>query len=70
VNGGGAARWAAVVVASLMFALVHETWMSPMILVLSLGLGYVYERTGNLWAPILVHAIFNTISTVVFLNLR
>ena len=70
LNGGGAARWAAVVVASLMFALVHETWMSPMILVLSLGLGYVYERTGNLWAPILVHAIFNTISTVVFLNLR
>jgi 2-polyprenyl-6-methoxyphenol hydroxylase-like FAD-dependent oxidoreductase len=68
VNGGGAARWAAVVAASLMFALVHETWMAPMIFVLSLGLGYVYERTGNLWASILVHAIFNTISTVAFLN--
>jgi membrane protease YdiL (CAAX protease family) len=69
-DGSGAARWIAVATASVVFAAVHPLWMAPMILVLSVGLGYVYERTANLWASILVHAIFNTISTVVFLNLR
>ena len=28
---------------------------------------YAYERTGNLWVPILIHAAFNTSSTLVFL---
>jgi membrane protease YdiL (CAAX protease family) len=38
--------------------------MSPLIFVLSLCLGYAYERTGNLWVPITIHALFNTIETV------
>jgi len=28
----------------------------------------MYERTGTLWVPITMHALFNTASTVVFLN--
>jgi membrane protease YdiL (CAAX protease family) len=60
--------WAAVLVTSLLFAMVHPGWMRPMIFVLSVCLGYAYERTGNLWAPITIHAAFNTLSTVVFLN--
>ena len=30
---------------------------------LALFLGYLYERTGNLWVPILIHTLFNSIST-------
>ena len=60
--------WAAVLVTSLLFALVHPGWMRPMIFVLSLCLGYAYERTGNLWVPIVLHAAFNTASTALFLN--
>jgi membrane protease YdiL (CAAX protease family) len=69
-GGGGAARWAAVIGTSILFALVHPFWMAPLIFVLALCLGYAYERTGNLWVPILMHALFNTINTVQFLILR
>ena len=67
---GGAsslAPWGAVVVASAMFAAVHPAWTWPPIFLLSLCLGWLYERTGNLWAPVALHALFNTTSTVIFL---
>jgi len=60
--------WLAIVFASLLFAMIHPGWMRPGIFVLSLGLGYIYERTGNLWAAITMHALFNSISTIVYLN--
>jgi len=40
------------------FASLHQMDQAPIIFVLSLGLGYVYERTGNLWAPIILHVAF------------
>jgi membrane protease YdiL (CAAX protease family) len=58
------AVWAAIIVASLLFAMIHEAWMAPAIFALSLCLGYAYERTGNLWVPILMHAIFNAVNVV------
>jgi membrane protease YdiL (CAAX protease family) len=60
-------RWAAVVAASVVFALVHPLWSSPLIFILALGLGYAYERTGNLWVPITMHLLFNAIQTTIFL---
>jgi membrane protease YdiL (CAAX protease family) len=62
-----AARWAAVFLTSLVFASVHPAWTIPPIFVLSLCLGYAYERTGNLWAVMTMHAMFNTTSTVIYL---
>jgi len=53
-------RWGAIVVASAAFALVHQLDAAPVIIVLALGLGYVYERTGNLWSAIVLHVGFNT----------
>jgi len=52
-------RWLAVFITSIVFSLAHPwfTWMP--IFVLSLCLGYVYERTGNLWVSVLMHAAFN-----------
>jgi len=64
-------RWPAIVIASLAFTAVHmQPWLMPPIFVLSLCLGYVYERTGNLWAPIVIHAMFNSVSTFLFLYFR
>lgn len=58
----------AILVASVVFTAVH--WDSktgnwehfPVLMLLAVGLGYVYERTGNLWAPIAMHAAFNGLS--------
>ena len=63
-------RGAAIVITSLLFASIHETWMMPPIFVLSLMLGYVYERTNSLWVSILLHVAFNSVSTAIFLLVR
>lgn len=57
-------RWLAIVLAAAAFALVHEWDAAPIIFVLALGLGYVYERTGCLWAAIVLHACFNAAQLV------
>ena len=64
-----APRWAGIVIASLLFAAVHAGWMAPPIFVLSLCVGYAYERTGNLWTAIVMHATFNITSTLIFLKM-
>jgi membrane protease YdiL (CAAX protease family) len=53
-------RWGAIVITSAAFASLHQWDQAPIIFVLSLVLGYVYERTGNLWAPIVLHVAFNS----------
>ncbi len=58
---------AAVLLTSLCFAAVHEPWSMPPIFVLSVCLGLAYERTGNLWVPVAMHATFNALMTVYFL---
>jgi membrane protease YdiL (CAAX protease family) len=66
---GAVGRWLAVIITSIVFAIIHPLWTAPMIFLLSLCLGYAYERTGSLWVPIIMHAMFNTSSTVMFLLL-
>ena len=63
-----AARWAAVIVTSVLFAAVHANvaFLLPLF-VLSLGLGFVYERSGNLWMNTATHALFNAAQLVLFL---
>ncbi|HEY7087449.1 MAG TPA: CPBP family intramembrane glutamic endopeptidase [Tepidisphaeraceae bacterium] len=59
---------AAVLLTSAVFTLFHgEFWMMPPIFLLSLILGWVYERTRNLWATIVIHACFNASSVAYFL---
>ncbi|HEV2292378.1 MAG TPA: type II CAAX endopeptidase family protein [Tepidisphaeraceae bacterium] len=60
-------RWAAIFLASLAFAALHPVWTWPLIFVLSIGMGYAYERTGNLWVPVVIHLLFNTFNTVYML---
>lgn len=51
---------------SLLFALVHfPQWPAPLaIFFLSLGLGIVFERSGSLIAAMVMHALFNGLSTL------
>jgi membrane protease YdiL (CAAX protease family) len=56
-------RWAAVAVSSLLFALIHGHVPSlPGLVILAVGLAWLYEATGSLWAPIALHAGFNALS--------
>lgn len=60
-------RWASVVITSIVFTIFHgELWMMPPIFLLSLCLGWLYERTQNLWTAIVVHALFNAASVIYF----
>jgi membrane protease YdiL (CAAX protease family) len=60
-------RWVSILLTSLLFSLVHPAWSIPPIFLLSVALGYAYERTGNLWTTITMHATFNAVSTMLFI---
>lgn len=53
--------WVSIACASVLFGAVHAAFLQdvPALIVLGIVLGYNYERTGRLIAPILIHAIFN-----------
>ena len=59
--------WFAIAISAALFASVHELWSVPAIFVLAVILGYAYERTGNLWTTITIHALFNAFQTAWFL---
>lgn len=58
--------WLAIVVASVGFALMHYRQPEYVVPLAVLGavLGYVYEHTGSLIGPILIHVLFNSCSMV------
>ena len=60
--------WPAILITSILFVAVHnEPQNMPALFVLSIVLGYNYERTGRLFSPILIHALFNGIMIVLHL---
>ncbi|HSW46910.1 MAG TPA: CPBP family intramembrane glutamic endopeptidase [Phycisphaerae bacterium] len=54
-------RWAAIWLTATAFGLLHVATPQfvPALIVLGVILGYLYERTGSLWVPIVVHMLFN-----------
>jgi len=54
-------RWAGIAATSAVFALVHagQPATLPAIYLLSVLLGWLYERNANVLSPIIVHALFN-----------
>ena len=55
--------WIAIAVTSAAFAMVHADnahW--PALFVLATGLGYGYEKSGSLFQPIFMHAMFNGVA--------
>lgn len=56
--------WSAILIVSALFTAIHlpalTTYVAlPGLFVLAVGLGYAYEKTGSLWPPIVIHAVFN-----------
>mgnify|MGYP000138547877 CR=1 FL=1 len=58
---------AAIVFAAAVFASIHPPTSIPVIFVLALALGYVYETTGSLVCAMAMHATFNFVPVLSFL---
>lgn len=59
---GDSHPWAttlALVSTSLIFASLHPQWTWPQVFFSGVCFGYVYERTGNLYASVTLHGLFN-----------
>ena len=62
--------WWAIVISALMFSLMHMNLTQGIIaLILGLFMGWVYYRSRNIWLCIFIHALNNTVSTVLSLAL-
>jgi membrane protease YdiL (CAAX protease family) len=61
--------WLAHLGNAALFAMMHAgVWPTPIpLLLLALCLGWLRLRTNSLWGPIVLHSLFNSISTVVLL---
>ncbi|HOQ04611.1 MAG TPA: type II CAAX endopeptidase family protein [Anaerohalosphaeraceae bacterium] len=55
--------WVSILAVSALFAGMHPypTHIAAL-LILSIGLGYAYEKSGSLWQPIFIHILFNSIN--------
>jgi len=55
--------WVAIVVTSICFTVIHAPYWDSLhsLFLLSVALGYNYERCGRLWPAILMHALFNLV---------
>ena len=61
--------WLAIATSSGLFAMMHANpghW--PALFVLSVCLGYAYEKSGSLFRPIFIHALFNAVSIAAALS--
>jgi membrane protease YdiL (CAAX protease family) len=57
--------WLSIAISSVLFTLAHSNaghW--PALFVLSLCMGYAYEKSGSLLRPIFIHCLFNATSIV------
>ncbi len=58
-------RWSVILISATVFTLLHVgmPWQTlPGLWVLGVALGWMYERTGNLWPCIFTHAGFNALN--------
>ncbi len=64
-----APAWQAIAISSIVFAIAHQNpahW--PALLLLGACLGYAYEKTGSLFRPIFIHALFNALTVTAVLS--
>ena len=65
INGA----WPAILISSMLFAAIHaNTGHWPALFVLGVCMGYAYEKSGSLFRPIFIHALFNAASIIATLN--
>jgi len=61
--------WLSILISSGLFAMVHANaghW--PALFILSLCMGYSYEKSGSLFRPIFIHSFFNSIAIISVLS--
>lgn len=61
-------RWASILIIGVVFGLSHYTlphFVAPLV-ILGLALGYVYEKTGSIVAPFVLHSLFNLKTMILF----
>jgi|GEM_PF-2298660 len=63
---GRVGPWRALVLATIVFGLLHTLWRFPAAFILGLFLGFLYLRTGSLIPGLLSHFITNVSSIVLF----
>ena len=68
----GLSRWLAILATSALFAAMHGGSVKPyalvVLFVLSVGMGWAYEKSGRLTAPVTMHLLFNVANlTLAFL---
>lgn len=51
--------WKALVISSVVFATEHRLWLAG--LLAGLAYGWLYRKTGSLWAAVLAHAVTNAV---------
>ncbi len=57
--------WGAISIAALVFAAIHGSLMLlPIYFIIGAGLGYVYERTGSVYAAIGLHMVNNVLFSI------
>ncbi|MDD5326193.1 MAG: CPBP family intramembrane metalloprotease [Phycisphaerae bacterium] len=60
--------WLSITIVSGLFALAHaDAGHWPALFVLSMCMGYAYEKSGSLLRPIFIHSLFNATSIIVTL---
>ena len=60
--------WVGIVVSALIFAVMHFNFSQGIgAFTMGLFLGWIYYRTRNLWPCIFIHALNNTVCTVIYL---
>lgn len=57
--------WQSIFIASIIFSILHPLMHLPALLILSVCMGYAYERSGSLLRPIFIHLFFNA-ATIAF----
>ena len=66
-------RWPAILITAACFALVHSrvaAWQAmPGLFVLGVVFGYLYEKSGSLLPPILVHLCFNALNIIMVMTI-
>ncbi len=61
--------WLSIIITSVLFMSAHADYSHwPALFVLSICLGYSYEKSGSLSRPIIIHAIFNALSIISVLS--
>jgi membrane protease YdiL (CAAX protease family) len=66
---GTVKTWLAIFISSALFTTIHSnTGHWPALFLLGVCMGYAYEKSGSLFRPIFIHALFNTVSIIAVLN--